>query len=213
MNPRASFDENVVRERMVRLAQSLHARGLSPGSSGNISVRLADGYLMTPTNACLGDLDPSRLARLDRNFLPIAGDPPSKEVYLHRAYYSAREQAGAVVHLHSTHAVAVSCLADIDPNDCLPPITPYFVMKIGQLPRLPYFRPGDPAMGDAVHALAARHVALLLANHGPVVSGATLDDAVNNAEELEETAKLFLLLRQHSIRVLAPDQIAALKRP
>lgn len=202
--------EAALREAMCALGASLFARGLTAGSSGNLSARLGDGLLLTPTGASLGQLDPARLSRLDAGGTLLSGDPPTKEAPLHRALYLARPGAGAVVHLHSTHAAAVSCLAGLDPEDALPPLTPYFVMKIGRLPLVPYHRPGDPRLGDVIRSLAARRSAVLLANHGPVVSGATLADAANAAEELEETAKLFLLLRGQPVRTLTPEQIAEL---
>lgn len=206
-------DEGEARAAVVRFAASLFARGYAAGSAGNISVRLADGYLITPTNASLGALDPARLARLDREFRHIGGDPPSKEVFMHRAFYEARPETGAVVHLHSTMATAVSALEGVDPEAPIPPLTPYFVMRIGRrLPLLPYFPPGDPAMGTAIAAAAGRARAVLLANHGPVVSGPGLAEAVYAAEELEEAAKLFLLLRGERYRVLGPAEIAGLER-
>ena len=204
------MSEATLRERICAVGRSLFERGLTAGSSGNLSARLDDGYLLTPTGSSLGALDPARLSKLDPEGRTIAGDPPSKEAFLHRAVYLARPKAGAVVHLHSTHAAAVSCLDGLDPAECLPPLTPYFVMKIGRLPLVPYHRPGDPHLGEVVRGLAARSAAVLLANHGPVVSGASLDDAVNAAEELEETAKLFLLLRGQPVRALTPDQIREL---
>ena len=204
------MSEATLRDRICAVGRSLFERGLTAGSSGNLSARLDDGYLLTPTGSSLGALDPARLSKLDPEGRSIAGDPPSKEAFLHRALYVARPKAGAVVHLHSTHAAAVSCLDGLDPAECLPPLTPYFVMKIGRLPLVPYHRPGDPHLGEVVRGLAARHAAVLLANHGPVVSGASLDDAVNAAEELEETAKLFLLLRGQPVRALTPDQVREL---
>lgn len=193
---------------LVELAASLFARGYSVGSAGNISVRLdGGGYLMTPTNSCLGRLDAARLSRLDAGFAHVGGDKPSKEVSMHRAFYAARAEAGAVVHLHSTMATAVACLPDADTNP-IPPLTPYFVMRVGRsLPVVPYYRPGDAAMEAAIHELARDARAVLLANHGPVVSGRTLTDAVYAAEELEEAAKLFLLLRAHDARTLTPAQV------
>lgn len=204
-------DENRLREDIVAFGRSLFQRGLTAGSSGNISVRLDDGWLLTPTNACLGQLDPARLAKLDWEGNHLAGDPPSKEAFLHRAVYLERQGAGAIVHLHATHAAAVSCMQGLDPSDCLPPLTAYYVMKIGRLPLIPYFRPGDPALGEAIRGLAGKHSSVLLANHGPVVSGMTLEAAVYAAEELEETAKLFLLLRNVPVRPLDDAQIAELK--
>lgn len=207
----AHADENRLREQIVEFGKSLFERGLTAGSSGNLSVRLDDGWLLTPTNASLGRLDPARLSRLDWEGSLQAGDPPSKEAFLHRAMYEERPGAGAIVHLHSTHSAAVSCMCGLNHEDCIPPLTPYFVMKIGRLPLLPYHRPGDPALGDAIRVLAKRHTAVLLANHGPVVSGSSLEAAVYAAEELEETAKLFLLLRDVPVNPLNAQQIDELK--
>jgi len=204
--------ENRLREDIVRFGRSLFERGLTAGSSGNISVRLEDGWLLTPTNACLGNLDPARLAKLDWQGQLIAGDPPSKEAFLHRAMYEARQGAGAIVHLHSTHSAAVSCMGGLDHANCIPPLTAYFVMKIGRLPLVPYFRPGDPALGEAIRGLAGKHSSVLLANHGPVVSGSSLEAAMYATEELEETAKLFLLLRNTATNPLTAGQIEELKR-
>jgi ribulose-5-phosphate 4-epimerase/fuculose-1-phosphate aldolase len=200
--------EHETRILLSELAASLFARGFSVGSAGNISVRLPDGYLMTPTNSSLGRLDPERLSKLDKDFRHVGGDKPSKEVFMHRAFYQARGDAGAVVHLHSTQATAVSCLPDVDPSNPIPPLTPYFVMRVGRrMPVVPYYRPGDPAMEPAIHAAAKDARAILLANHGPVVSGKTLTDAVYAAEELEEAAKLFLLLLAQSPRLLTDAQV------
>lgn len=196
------------REQMAQLAASLFARGFSVGSAGNISARVEGGFLITPTNSSLGRLDPQRISRLDAAFAHIGGDKPSKEVFMHRAFYLARPSAGAVVHLHSTMATAVACLPDVDPANPIPPLTPYFVMRVGRtMPVIRYYHPGDPAMEPAIHAAAREARAVLLANHGPVVSGATLLDAVYAAEELEEAAKLFLMLRGATPRLLTPAQV------
>ena len=204
----AGVDEAGLRGLLVALAAGLFARGYSVGSAGNISVRLADGYLMTPTNSCLGRLDAARLSRLDTGFAHVGGDAPSKEVFMHRAFYQARPDAGAVVHLHSTMATAVACLADVDAENPIPPLTPYFVMRVGRrLPVVPYYRPGDAAMEPAIAEQARTARAVLLANHGPVVSGRTLTDAVYAAEELEEAAKLFFTLRGTQVRTLLPAQV------
>ena len=203
--------ENQLRDEIALLAASIYNRGLTFGSSGNISVRLEDGWLMTPTGATMGELDPARLSKLDANGRHVAGDPPTKETFLHQAMYGQRPDAGAIVHLHSTHSVAVSCLSDIDPANVLPPITAYYVMKVGTLPLVPYFPPGDLDLARAVEEMASAHHAVLLANHGPVVAGKSLRDAVCATEELEETAKLFLLLRGHNTRFLTPAQVATLQ--
>jgi 3-dehydro-4-phosphotetronate decarboxylase len=200
-----------IREEIVRFARSLFERGLTPGSSGNISVRLADGWIVTPTNASLGFLDPARLSRLDAAGRLVSGDAPTKEIPLHAALYETRGRAGAIVHLHSTHAVAVSVLPEVDPADVLPALTAYYVMRVGRTALVPYYRPGDPAVADAIRGLAGKYAAVLLANHGPVVAGESLEAAVFATEELEETARLHLLLRGLSPRLLSPGQLADLK--
>lgn len=201
-----------LREQISIFGRSLFDRGLTMGSSGNISVRLEDGgWLMTPTNACLGRLDPARISLLDGEGRWIEGDKPTKEHFLHMAMYAERPCSGAIVHLHSTHSVAVSCLPGIDPCDCIPPLTAYYVMRVGKLPLVPYHIPGDPALGDAVRGLAGQHSAVLLANHGPVVAGKDLEAAVYATEELEETAKLYLLLRGENPRSLTSEQVAELE--
>jgi len=204
--------EDALRDEIATLGKSLYDRGLAHGSAGNISVRLADGWLMTPTNSCLGRLDPARISRLDAGGKLLSGDPPSKETFLHIAMYQERSTCGAVVHLHSVHAVAVSCLADVNPDDVFPPLTAYAIMQVGRLALAPYFPPGDPTLADAVRKLAGRHHAVLLANHGPVVAGKTLEAAVNAIEELEQTARLVLLLRGQPVRALTAEQVAELNR-
>ena len=204
--------EASLREAIARFGKSIYDRGLTGGSSGNISVRTDDGWLMTPTGSSMGDLDPGRLSKLDANGRHVDGDRPTKETFLHLAMYEERPTDGAVVHLHSTHSVAVSCLPDIDPANVIPPITAYYVMKIGRLPLVPYYRPGDEGLGDAIRGLAGKHTAVLLANHGPVVSAKSLEAAVYAMEELEETAKLYLLLHGRNPRCLTPAQIADLER-
>src|ERR1700732_1374698 len=203
--------EQKIRERIVELGSSLYSRGLSPGSSGNISARLEDGWLLTPTNSCLGELDPAGLSKLDWNGNLVSGAKPSKEYFLHLAMYQKRLQSGAIVHLHSSYAAAVSCLDGLDSASCIPPITPYFVMRVGKLPLIPYFRPGDKALALEIAKHASRHAAVLLANHGPVVSGKELDSAMYAVEELGETAKLMLSLHGHKIRTLTESQIQELK--
>jgi 3-dehydro-4-phosphotetronate decarboxylase len=202
--------ESKTREVMAQLAKSLFDRGFSVGSSGNISVALEDGFLITPTNACLGFLDPGRIAKLDADGRHIGGDKPSKEVFLHQAFYATRAGTGAVVHLHSTFSTVVSCLTDTNPDDAIPPLTPYVVMRVGRVKLLPYVRPGDPKMGDLIRDLGGKHAAVLLANHGPVVAGKDLETAVYATEELEETAKLVTLLRGQSARHLTETQIQEL---
>ena len=203
--------EQTLRERIVFQGRSLFERGLAAGSSGNISARLDEGWLLTPTDSCLGQLDASRLSKLDSQGRLISGDPPSKEAFLHRAIYEERSSANAIVHLHATYSAAVSCIEGLDTASCLPALTPYFVMKVGRLPLIQYHRPGDPALADAIRELARTHTALLLANHGPIVSGASLEAAVYAIEELEETAKLFLLLKNVPVRALTDSQIDELR--
>ena len=204
-------DENRIREDIVRLSKSLYDRGYSVGSAGNISAAVDDGILMTPTNSCLGFLDPARISKLDRDGRHVSGDKPSKEVFLHRAFYETRPQTGAVVHLHSTFATALSCFTDTDADDCVPPLTPYIVMRVGEVKLLPYACPGDEKMGDMIRELRGRYAAVLLANHGPVVSGKDITSAVYAAEELEETAKLLVMLRNSDARLLTTEQVQELK--
>jgi 3-dehydro-4-phosphotetronate decarboxylase len=206
------MSERELREQIVEHGRSLYDRGLTPGSSGNLSVRLPDGMLITPTNSCLGRLDPNAITRLDSLGNVVSGMPPSKEAFLHQAYYSTQTKAQAVVHLHSTWSVAASCLADVDPQNVIPPITAYYVMKVGRLPLVPYYQPGDVGLAEAVRTATVTSRAVLLANHGPVIGGADLESAVYAMEELEETAKLYLILRGMPTRFLTTDQITELHR-
>ena len=202
------MSEAKLREAICRFGKSLYDRGLTPGSSGNISLRLDDGgWLVTPTNASLGFLDPARISRLDAKGQLVSGDAPTKEIPLHSAFYETRSSARAIVHLHSTHSVAVSMLPEIDPKAVLPPMTAYYLMRVGETALVPYYRPGDPAVADAIKGMAGRYSSVLLANHGPVVAGDSLEAAVYATEELEETAKLYLLLRNLNPRYLSPQQI------
>lgn len=200
------------REALCRIAKSMFDRGLTHGSTGNLSLRTDTGFLMTPTGASLGSLDPARLAELDASGVHVRGDPPTKEALLHLAMYRERLRDRAVVHLHSTHSVAASVLADVDPANVLPPLTAYYAMRVGTLPLVPYFAPGDTALADAVAAFASRHHAVLLANHGPVVSGASLAAAADAIEELEATARLWLMLRRENVRLLDAAALADLAR-
>ncbi|MDP2242079.1 MAG: aldolase [Burkholderiales bacterium] len=203
--------ESALREQICGIALSIFERGLTHGSTGNISARCEDGWLLTPTGSSLGQLDPARLSKLDWSGRHLSGDAPSRENFLHLAMYQERDRSQAVIHLHSTHAVAVSVLEGIDPQDVLPPITAYYVMRIGRLPLVPYYMPGDPALAQAVRGFAGKHHALLLANHGPVVAGSSLAAASDAVEELEATAKLYLLLQGRPIRTLTPEQCAELR--
>jgi 3-dehydro-4-phosphotetronate decarboxylase len=206
-----AVSESSLREEISAFGALLTGLGLAHGATGNISVRLEDGVLVTPTNSRLGRLDPARIARLDRDGRHIGGDPPSKEAFLHQCVYEMRPSAQAIVHLHSTHSVAISCLAGLNEDDVLPPLTAYYVMRVGKLPLVPYFPPGDTRLAAAVRQVAAKHAAVLLANHGPVVAGKSLDAAVGAIEELEATAKLHLLLHGHRARPLDPEQVQELR--
>lgn len=206
------MSETTVREQMAVLGKSLFDRGLTFGSSGNFSARLDDGYLITPTNSCLGRLDPARITKLDLHGNHVSGDKASKEAFLHLSMYGERASAGAVVHLHSTHSVAVSVIDGLDERNPIPPITAYYVMKVGRLALLPYYPPGDLSLANAVREVARKHHSILLANHGPVIAGVDLENAVYATEELEETARLFLMLRREKIKVLDEDAVAELER-
>ena len=202
-----------LRETLCELAASLFQRGLTHGSTGNISARCEDGgLLVSPTGTSFGRLDPARLARFDATGRQIGGDPPTKEMALHRAFYDTRDGTGAVVHLHSCHSVALSMLPADDAQNWLPPLTPYAIMQLGKVTLLPNFRPGDAAMGDAVRGLGGKRAAVMLANHGPVVAGLTPEAACNAVEELEATARLALMLRGLPARMLDAAQIADLTR-
>lgn len=204
--------ENQFREQICLLGKSLFDRGYTHGSTGNISAKLDDGWLLTPTNSCLGRLDPARLSKLSWDGKLLAGDAPSKESFLHLAMYEERATFGAVVHLHSSHSVGVSLLESVDPDDVLPPLTAYYVMRIGRLPLVPYFKPGDMALAGAVREVAKKHHAVLLANHGPVVAGTSLNAAVDAVEELEQTARIFLQLRGERLRTLTLQQVDELHK-
>ena len=206
------MNESEAREALTRFSRSLFERGYAVGSAGNISFAVEDGILITPTNSCLGFLEPGRISKIDHSGRHLSGDKPSKEVFLHRAFYETRPGTGAVVHLHSTYATALSCLEDVDPEDAIPPLTPYVVMRVGRVKLLPYARPGDPKLGDMIRGLSGSHGGVLLANHGPVVAGNDLASAVYAAEELEETAKLVLLLRGLPTRGLNKKQVEELVR-
>lgn len=203
-------DQSRLREQICMLARSMYDRGLTGGASGNISARTADGdLLVTPTGSCFGRLDPARLSLFDAKGQFVSGDAPTKEMALHQAFYDTRP-TGAVAHLHSCHSVALSLLPDVDPDNMLPPLTAYGVMKLGKVALLPYFMPGDPAMGGAIRGLAGKRSAVVLAHHGPVVAGKDLEAACYAIEELEDTARLALLTRGMSPRLLTDAQIAGL---
>ncbi|MEL6690968.1 MAG: aldolase [Pseudomonadota bacterium] len=202
--------ESALRELLCTQAASLFNRGLTHGSTGNISARTEDGgLLVSPTGSSFGSLDPGRLSRFDEKGNFLSGDQPTKEMPLHSAFYETRSQAGAVVHLHSHHSVALSLMPDVDEDCFLPPLTPYGIMKLGKVKLLPFFVPGDPAMGDAVRGLAGKRSAVMLAHHGPVVSGKDVEAACTAIEELEDTARLAILMRGYEARQLSEEQIRA----
>jgi ribulose-5-phosphate 4-epimerase/fuculose-1-phosphate aldolase len=204
-------EETRLREQICTLAKSMFDRGLTGGSTGNISVRTPDGGLIvSPTGTSFGRLDPGRLSRFDGHGTLIDGDKPTKEMSLHTAFYDTRSTAGAVVHLHSCHSVAWSLMPEVDEDNFLPPLTPYAIMKLGKVKLLPFFRPGDPAMGEAVRGLVGKRSAVMLANHGPVVAGKDVEAACNAIEELEDTARLAILMRGYDARMLSPEQITDL---
>ena len=203
--------ETHLREQICLLAQSMFDRGLTGGSTGNISARTPDGgLLVSPTGTSFGRLDPARLSRFDPAGVLIEGDPPTKEMPLHSAFYDTRATAGAVVHLHSCHSVALSMMPDANDDDFLPHLTPYATMKLGRVKLLPFFLPGDPAMGDAVRGLAGKRSAVMLANHGPVVAGKDIEAACNAIEELEDTARLAMMTRGMSPRGLSKQDVQRL---
>lgn len=203
--------ETNLREQICLLAKSMFDRGLTGGSTGNISARTEDGgLLVSPTGTSFGRLDPARLSRFDAVGTLISGDKPTKEMPLHSAFYDTRSTAGAVVHLHSCHSVALSLMPDVDEDNFLPPLTPYGIMKLGKVKLLPFFLPGDPAMGAAVRGLAGKRSAVMLANHGPVVAGKDIEAACNAIEELEDTARLAMLTRGLNPRLLSQAEQQAL---
>lgn len=211
-------EESALRHELCRVGASLYARGYVHASAGNLSARLADGFLITPTDACLGTLEPARLARLDAQGRQVDGDPASKTLALHRRIYEAAPEARCVIHTHSTHLVALTLAGAWSADDVVPPITPYFVMKVGHVPLVPYHRPGDPAVADLVAAriaaFAARGTpirAVMLERLGPNVWHRTPAEAMAVLEELEETARLWLLAQPRPTP-LSPGQIDALRQ-
>jgi ribulose-5-phosphate 4-epimerase/fuculose-1-phosphate aldolase len=205
------MSESTLRASLVAYGRALFERGYGCGTSGNLSVRLDDGrFLMTPTNVALGHLTHEGLCALDASGRHVGGPQPTKEAWLHLAMYKARPHNRAIVHLHSTYAVALSCRTDLPEDDMLPALTPYVVMRVGQVAKVAYGRPGDAALAGPIEGLAARHRALLLANHGPIVSAPDLDAAWAAAEELEESARLFFLLENRPHWRLGPREIAEL---
>lgn len=198
---------------IVRAGAAFEAAGLAPAASGNISLRRGDDVVLTPTGSRLGALDPATLSVIGLDGSATAGRAPSKEWPLHLAVYRVRPDARAIVHLHAPASVAVSCLADLDPDDAIPAYTAYRVMRIGRLPLVGYLPPGDPGLGDAAGRLAQdAGRGLLLANHGLVAWGRDLDEAIAVAEEIESAASLHLRLDGRAVRLLTDDERAELGR-
>ncbi|ONI72442.1 hypothetical protein BWI15_15065 [Kribbella sp. ALI-6-A] len=202
-----------IREQVVAACRHLAAAGLSPGSSGNVSVRVGDQVLITPTGSALRRVQAEDLAQVPVDGQTSNSAPkPSKELPVHLAVYRQRPEATAVVHLHSPYATACACLPPDESGLAqLPPLTPYRVMRLGDVPLAPYAKPGSSELGDGVERLAVRHHVILLANHGSVVAGTSLDAAVELAEELETAAHLSLLLRDLPHVQLTPAQAAVLR--
>jgi ribulose-5-phosphate 4-epimerase/fuculose-1-phosphate aldolase len=190
--------------------RTLAGQGLTPGTSGNISLRIDGGFVMSPTNAALAELVPERVSVLDARGEHAGGDAPTKERELHLALYERRPDAQAIVHVHSTYAVALACLCEVDPDNVLLPLTPYALMRVGRLVLAPYARPGSRALVDRVAARAADSHAILLSNHGPIVAGPTLATAVAAICEIEEAAKVQLLVHGRDVRLLTAAEIAEL---
>jgi 3-dehydro-4-phosphotetronate decarboxylase len=203
---------NLLLENMCEAAASFYRRGYAFGSTGNISVRMGDEVWITPTGESLSGLKPARLACIDLQGESRNENRPSKEFPFHLAVYGQRKEARAIVHLHSTYAVALSCLESFDPNEPLPPLTPYYFMRVAPLAVLPYFRPGSQALAKAVERAARDHHCMLLRNHGVICSGPSLSEAVDRTEELEQTARLYFILRGERVRHLTGDEIEELNR-
>ena len=204
--------EQQAREEMVKLGASFFARGYATGSAGNLSLLLEDGNLLaTPTGSCLGELEADRLSKVTLAGEWLSGDKPSKEIAFHRALYARDPECKAVVHLHSHYLTALSCLEGLDTQNCIRPFTPYVVMRVGDVPVVPYYKPGDQRLADDLSRLAGQYRAFLLANHGPVVVGKSLREAADNTEELEETARLMFTLGDRAIRYLSASEVADLR--
>ena len=203
--PPPQDEERVQRERMAAIGRSFFDRGLAAGSSGNMSLRLGGGAILaTPTGSSFGLLTPESLSLLAPNGALLAGPKPTKEVFMHLACYAARPDAGAVVHLHSTYATAFSCLSGLNPEDAVPTLTPYGLMRYGRVALSPYRTPGSPLLGEDMSRLMEKHRAVLLANHGMVVTGKDITAAAYNAEELEESCRLHFILSGREVNPISP---------
>ena len=212
MTEQFSSSEQQARLEMVKLGASFFQRGYATGSAGNLSLLLEDGNLLaTPTGSCLGELNGDRLSKVTLEGEWVSGDKPSKEIAFHRALYLNNPDCKAVVHLHSHYLTALSCLQGLDSENCIRPFTPYVVMRVGDVPVVPYYKPGDQRLADDLAQLAGKYRAFLLANHGPVVVGKSLREAADNTEELEETARLMFTLGDRAIRYLTDSEVAELR--
>lgn len=201
-----------LRQQMVELARSMFNRGYATGGAGNLSLRLPNGdFLATPTGSSFGRLVAEDLSVIDKNGKHLSGKRPSKEVAFHLAIYDKDPNCNAIVHLHSTYLTALSCLENLDPSNAIKAFTPYYVMRVGELPVVPYYRPGAPQIAQEISKLAGKYRAFLLSNHGPIITGTDFLDAVDNAEELEETARLFFLLKDQPTRYLTDSEVSDLK--
>lgn len=206
-------EEQNLREALAKAGQLFAARGMAPGTSGNMSARLpSGGFLVTPTGGSLGDLNSEKISLLDQNGEYVSGAKPTKEAPMHLACYAARPEAGAIVHLHSPMATAFSCLAGLDRNDAVPAYTPYGLMRYGRVGLCPYARPGSVELAKKVAEIMAEHKAALMANHGLIVTGKNLEAAVANAEELEESCRIYFTLSGHkAVMISCEDQEELLK--
>ena len=200
------YNEQQAKTEMQRYGRSMFERGLTGGASANISVRTATGFIISPTNSCIGFLELHELSVMDKEGNWLSGEKPSKEFALHKAFYDQRPQDHAVVHLHSTYATALSCL-DVPETELFPPLTPYLYIRLGHVARVPYFSPGDQELADAVQAVTASTAGVLMENHGPIVSAATLASAMYAIEELEESAKLTIILKNQQCRDIPSQKV------
>jgi ribulose-5-phosphate 4-epimerase/fuculose-1-phosphate aldolase len=201
---------NPLLENLCEVADSFYQRGYAFGSTGNISVRLGEQVWITPTGKSLRGLKPDQLACIDVQGTSLNEAKPSKEFPFHLALYRQRPEVQAIVHLHTLYSVALSCLESFDAENPLPPLTPYYFMRVAPLAVIPYLRPGSQALADAVEAAAPAHNCMLLRNHGVICAGASLSEAVDRTEELEQTARLYFILRDEKVSYLTSNDIADL---
>lgn len=202
--------EEIAKEKIVAYAKSIFDRALTSGASANMSVRIAEGWVMTPTNSCFGFLNKDELSVVAHDGTLLKGAPPSKEFRLHKAIYDKRPEDTCVIHLHSTYATALSCLPCNDESNCVPSYTPYLTMRLGPIALVPYFSPGNDDLAEAVGLVADKHPGIIMANHGPIVSATDVEKCVYGIEELEESCKIALLLKDLNANKLANEQIQEL---